>query len=120
MNKLTKLKNTSFHLENIFAVQCRLVGANYNEVDRTKKDWYLEYQWDEETEKQFEDWMVDYLHKLPKAHEITVYYEYTFGDQYSVQLFSEDGTSVRIFDYDKPVWKTVGELKMIFMLFNQE
>ena len=67
MNKLTKLKNTSFHLENIFAVQCRLVGANYNEVDRTKKDWYLEYQWDEETEKQFKDWMVDYLHKLPKA-----------------------------------------------------
>ncbi len=52
--------------------------------------------------------------------EITVYYDYTFGDQYSVQLFSEDGTSVRIFDYDKPVWKTVGELKMIFMLFNQE
>jgi hypothetical protein len=51
--------------------------------------------------------------------EITVYYEYADRDQYSVQLFSEDGTSVRIFDYDKPVWKTAGELKMIFMLFNQ-
>tara|TARA_B100001123_G_C15051687_1_gene923840 strand:+ start:628 stop:927 length:300 start_codon:yes stop_codon:yes gene_type:complete len=58
---------TAFHLENIFAVQCRLVGADYNSVDRTKQDWYLEYQWDEETEKQFEDWMTDYLHKLPKA-----------------------------------------------------
>ncbi len=51
--------------------------------------------------------------------EITVYYDYTFGDHYSVQLFSEDGTSVRIFDYDKPVWKTVGELKMVALLFDQ-
>ena len=30
---------TLFHLENIFAVQCRLVGADYNSVDRTKQDW---------------------------------------------------------------------------------
>ena len=46
---------------------CRLVGADYNTVDRTKEDWYREHQWDEETEKQFSDWMTDYLHKLPQA-----------------------------------------------------
>jgi hypothetical protein len=61
------MSKTAFHLENIFAVQCRLVGADYNSVDRTKKDWYLQYEWTPEVEKQFEDWMVDYLHKLPKA-----------------------------------------------------
>ena len=65
--KMNKLKTTSFHLENIFAVMCRLVEADYNTVDRTKEDWYLEYQWDEETEKQFSDWMIDYLHKLPQV-----------------------------------------------------
>ncbi len=61
------MSKTSFHLENIFAVQCRLVGADYNSVDRTKEDWYLEYEWTPEIEKQFSEWMSDYLHKLPKA-----------------------------------------------------
>ena len=67
MNKLTKLKNTSFHLENIFAVQCRLVGANYNEVDRTKEDWFMEYKWSRETEEKFIDWMKHYIHKIKGA-----------------------------------------------------
>jgi hypothetical protein len=61
------MSKTSFHLENIFAVQCRLVGADYNSVDRTKEDWYLEYQWDEETEDKFKAWFVEYIHKIKQA-----------------------------------------------------
>jgi len=49
----------------------------------------------------------------------THYFTYQFGDMYSITLFSSDGKSVTIFDYKKPIWKTAGELKMIFMLFNQ-
>jgi len=64
---MNKLKTTSYHLETIFANMCRVVGANYFDVDRTKEHWYLEYSWDEKTEKQFSDWMSDYLHKLPQA-----------------------------------------------------
>ena len=57
----------TFHLENIFAVQCRLVGADYNKVDRTKEKWYLEYEWDQEVDTRFRDWVADYIHKLPEA-----------------------------------------------------
>ena len=55
------------HLENIFAVMCRLVGADYNTVDRTTDDWYMKHTWDVDTEKEFSEWMVDYIHKLPKV-----------------------------------------------------
>lgn len=58
---------TSFHLENIFAVMCRIVGANCLTVDRTKELWYQAYRWDTETEAQFKKWMVDYLFKMPGA-----------------------------------------------------
>jgi len=86
---MNKLKTTSFHLENIFAVMCRLVGADYNIVDRTKKDWYLQCQWDEETEKQFSNWMTDYLYKLPQAQ--SELYDRRYMKKYecklAVQLF---------------------------------
>ena len=57
-------ENQSFHLENIFAVMCRLVGADYNKIDRTKEQWFMEYSWDEKTEKQFRDFFADYIHKI--------------------------------------------------------
>jgi hypothetical protein len=56
-----------FHLDVILNTMCMMVDAKYDREKMKKDDWYLEYQWDEETEKQFEDWMTDYLHKLPKA-----------------------------------------------------
>ena len=64
---MNKIEKTSFHLENIFAVQCRLVGANCHEVDRTKEDWFMEYEWDEETEEQFKNFFADYIHKIKPA-----------------------------------------------------
>jgi len=79
----------AFHLENIFAVMYRLVGADYNTIDRTKENWYLQHQWDEETEKQFSGWMTDYLHKLPKA-QTELYnrrYMKKFECESAVQMF---------------------------------
>jgi len=55
----------NFHLENIFAVQCRLVGADYNTIDRTKEEWYYKYEWDIETEDLFIKWLADYIYKMP-------------------------------------------------------
>jgi len=94
---MNKLKTTSFHLENIFAVMCRLVGADYNTVDRTKEDWYLEYQWDEETEKQFSDWMVDYLHKLPQAQSEL------YGRRYMKKYECKSAVQMFLLSYG---WKT--------------
>jgi len=55
----------SFHYENIFAVQSRLVGANYNKIDRTKEGWVMKHSWDSDTENQFVQWLADYIHKRP-------------------------------------------------------
>jgi hypothetical protein len=57
----------AFHLENIFAVMCRLVNTDYNKVNRTKKDWYWEHEWSIETDRLFRDWYADYLHKMSGA-----------------------------------------------------
>ena len=37
----------NFHLENILAVMCRLAGADYTKVDRTKEHWFMQHSWDE-------------------------------------------------------------------------
>ena len=59
----------SEHLETIFANMCRIVGANYHEIDRTKENWYTEHTWDIETEKIFSKWMEHYIHKMPGASQ---------------------------------------------------
>lgn len=63
-------KNThSFHLGNIFAIMCRLVGADYNKIDTGKSRWYMDYSWDTETEKKFQDFLADYIHKMLGAQQ---------------------------------------------------
>lgn len=48
---------------------CRVVGADYNTVDRTEENWYMKYNWDIKTETKFSKWMADYIHKMPGAQE---------------------------------------------------
>jgi len=57
----------SYHLENIFAVMCRVIEVDYNTIDRTKDRWYSEYEWSEDVEDKFKEWMIDYIHKIPEA-----------------------------------------------------
>jgi hypothetical protein len=61
--------SNNFHLENIFAVMCRLAGADYTKVDRTKKRWFMQHSWDEKTQKQFRDFLADYIHKMLGAQQ---------------------------------------------------
>ena len=95
--KSDTFKTTSFHLENIFAVMCRLVEADYNTVDRTKEDWYLQYQWDEETEKRFSNWLTEYLHKIPQAQSEL------YGRRYMKKYECKSAVQMFLLSYG---WKT--------------
>ena len=53
-----KFNNT---LETILREQCRRVGADFEKMDFGKKDWFLDYSWTTEEERDFKEWMINYL-----------------------------------------------------------
>ena len=48
---------------------CRLAGVDYTKVDKTKEQWFMLHSWDAETQKQFRDFLADYLHKMLGAQQ---------------------------------------------------
>lgn len=57
--------HTSIILKEMFA----RVGANIEGFDFSKENWYWDYEWTEEEEKAFIDWVADYLVKNKLAHK---------------------------------------------------
>ena len=56
-----------FHLENIFAVMCRMTDANYHVIDRTKENWFMQHTWSTSTHDKFVEWFSNYIHKVKAA-----------------------------------------------------
>lgn len=46
---------------------CLYAGVNYNDVDVQEDNWYFKHTWDEQTEKEFKDWLINYIHKIKDA-----------------------------------------------------
>ena len=46
---------------------CKRVKAPYTKINFDTPEWYLEYSWTEEEQKDFIEWMVDYLYNNSKA-----------------------------------------------------
>jgi hypothetical protein len=46
----------------ILKKQCEIVGADFDKVNFDDELWFFSHQWDKEQEKQFIDWLTDYLH----------------------------------------------------------
>ena len=57
-------------LKEILKKMCEYVGADYDKIDFKKKLWFMEYEWSEEQEQEFIDWLTDYLYKNtePRQH----------------------------------------------------
>jgi hypothetical protein len=72
------------HLTIILKKMCRIVGAKFDEIDFKDAHWYYKYSWTEKQEKDFIDWMADYLYKnkearwelceFPQSHRNKKYY----------------------------------------------
>ena len=60
------------YLINILKEMCLRVGAYYDKIDFKSNDWYLQYFWNEEEEKDFVNWLSDYLYNNTKARNSLV------------------------------------------------
>ena len=52
------MKNT--HMKAILKKQFEIVGAKFKGIP-TEKEWYLQHEWTEEQEKEFEAFFIEYL-----------------------------------------------------------
>ena len=50
-------------LKPILIKMCEMVGAEYEGRDFKKDRYYMDFMWDINKEKEFIDWMADYLYK---------------------------------------------------------
>jgi hypothetical protein len=62
------------HLEVILAEMCTRVGTKLEKVNILQQDWQEKYEWTIEQEKDFQEWMCQYLQKNKDAlFEISTY-----------------------------------------------
>jgi len=58
MKKNTKINK---HLETILKKQCKMVGADFDKIDFEKNDWYWSYEWKEDKQEKFRQWIISYM-----------------------------------------------------------
>jgi hypothetical protein len=71
------MENKKFgkHLTVVLKEMCKRVKAPYKDIDFQKENWFREYEWTEEQEKDFSNWMTDYLYTNKEArNEISYSY----------------------------------------------
>ena len=56
-NEIKKIKG----LEEIIKKQCEIVGANYSKINFKKKNWFWDYEWTNEQQNEFIEWLTDYM-----------------------------------------------------------
>lgn len=57
------------HLQKILREMCRRVGADFNEMDFRRENWFLDYTWKEEDEENFKEWLESYFRSSKEARE---------------------------------------------------
>lgn len=62
----TKIKDID-GLEEILKKQCKMVGADYSKIDFKKEHWFWDYEWTEEKQDKFIEWLTEYIKKNKKA-----------------------------------------------------
>jgi len=57
------MNNFSEHLKIVLKKMCEYVGADYDTIEwkNDKDPYYWKYEWSQEQENDFREWMIDYL-----------------------------------------------------------
>ena len=50
-------------LLDVLKEMCKRVNADYNKMDFKKPNWFLDYSWTEEEEKEFSGWLIKQLNR---------------------------------------------------------
>jgi hypothetical protein len=65
------------HLEIILKEMCSRVNDNYDEIDFKEDNWYWKYEWTQEEENSFTDWLKGYLLNNKEARKEIMSYPTT-------------------------------------------
>jgi len=57
------------YLKEILIEMCKRVNAKYEDIDFKKEQWFLEYEWTNEEETSFINWLVDYMKQNKEARD---------------------------------------------------
>ena len=57
------------HTIEILQMMCDYVNVDYQLVDFTAKDWFMQHSWTEEKEQEFKEWLFSYMRTTPKARK---------------------------------------------------
>lgn len=70
-----KKKNNLFgvYLTDTLKEMCRRVEVDYDDVDFTKDDWYLDHSWTENEQNQFIEWFAQNLRNMGPRRELCKY-----------------------------------------------
>lgn len=60
-------------LTDILTEMCSRVGANYDEIDFSKDQWYLDYSWTNKEQEMFIDWFAKFLKNRGPRNELCKY-----------------------------------------------
>jgi len=54
-------------LKEVLCKMCSMVGADFNKIDFKERYWFRKYSWTQEKEKEFSEWLFNYLKTNRKA-----------------------------------------------------
>lgn len=57
----------------ILKEMCKRVNCKYDNIDFNSNDWFMEYSWREQEQKDFEKWLAEYFYNNKKAREEMLY-----------------------------------------------
>lgn len=55
------------HLKAIIKEMCKRVKAQFSKIDFKKKNWFMKYEWTEEKQEDFKNWLKNYLKNNSEA-----------------------------------------------------
>lgn len=61
------------YLTDVLQEMCRRVGADYDEIDFSKTDWFLDYSWTEKEQDKFIEWFSQHLRNMGPRRELCKY-----------------------------------------------
>lgn len=61
------------HLVIVLKEMCKRVNAKFEDIDFCQDDWFRQYEWTEQGQKDFEKWLADHIYSNEEARqELTI------------------------------------------------
>jgi len=58
---MSKKEEMPKELVDILKKMCKMVDADFDDIDFSKEDWFMDYEWAQEQEEEFINWLTEQL-----------------------------------------------------------